>query len=306
MDSRHNDPRSSSSKGSHDEGVARKAGDDESIQWWPAGQVDRQTTAKVVVGSVSHNTLDLVALLIWSVYRSVSSAVSRVVVVDNASDDGSLEFLLECQDARLCEVIANPTNRYHGPALNQVVSHLTRQQLRGEAVESWVWLLDSDCVVARGDTVTHARRHARDTDAVLIGERKWDRWHDEERLRTFSLMFDPARAWRPPTRPFVEDGDPAREFELSIRNQPGLRVATFPFTTEGYVIHRGRGTLSRVRDRDDTANRYHTWAADHHEAHFELSVGAERHYRDLHNEFAEAVGQPPTANRFVDAVAALG
>ncbi len=274
----------------------------ERVYWWPDGKATRQYTSHVVIGTVNYNTRDLVALLLWSLYRSVRSEVSRILVVDNASNDGSLELLLACQDAGLCEVIANPTNRYHGPALNQAVSHLVET----EAVESWIWLLDSDCVIARGDTVSAVLRHAQEMDSVIVGERRWDRWHNEERLATFSLMFDAARVWRPPTRPFVEDGDPAREFELSIRSQPGLGIATIPFTAENYVIHRGRGTLARVRDRHDTANRYHAWAADHHEAHFELSTGAEQVYQDLYCEFTEAVGQPPTASHFVDAVAAFG
>jgi hypothetical protein len=154
-------------------------------------------------------------------------------------------------------------------------------------------------VIGRHDVVTAALSAAHRSGAALVGESRWDEWHDEERLATFSLLFDPARVWRPPTQPFVEDGDPARAFELSCRERPDLEVATFPFSVDGYVIHRGRGTLAHVQDQSETSNRYHAWALDHHEPHFELAQDAERRYQALRSEFVDVVGDELATDRFL-------
>lgn len=253
----------------------------------------------VTIGTVSYNTCDLVAFLLWSIHRHVKREVLRVVVVDNASTDGSQELLAACAEAGLCDLIANPVNRYHGPGLNQIASYLADRRSLGEGV-GWLWLLDSDCVIARADAITAAISHARRRDAVLLGEPRWDPWHNEKRLCTFSLMFNPAAVWRPPTSAFVDDGDPARAFELSCRRQE-LTIAEFPFTTEGHVIHRGRGTLANVRDRGEVSNRFYGWSDDHHEAHYEGVMGAGARYRTLWSEFVETVGEL-SPRRLVDAL----
>lgn len=75
----------------------------------------------VAVVTVNYNTRGLVALLLWSIYRTLGGQVRSVIVVDNGSSDGSRSLLEGCRDAGLCELIANDANRYHGPALNQAM-----------------------------------------------------------------------------------------------------------------------------------------------------------------------------------------
>jgi glycosyltransferase involved in cell wall biosynthesis len=256
------------------------------IRWWPSKS--RVDSTNVSIATVSYNTIDLVALLLWSIHRFVGSKVARLVVVDNGSTDGSRELLRGCHDAGLCDLIANDENRYHGPALNQAVSFLADAADRGSDVGAWLWLLDSDCVIAREDVIDALIGRALTQDAVLLGERRWDSWHNEARLATFSLFFDPWRVWQPPTEPFREDGDPARAFEHSCREQ-GFTVAEFPFSLDGFVIHRGRGTLAGIADREENSNRYHCWAADHREAHYELVAGAAERYDALRRELLRCI-----------------
>ena len=277
--------------------MSESDGEASDLRWWPDD--GPAVGDRVTVGTVSHNTRELLAFLLWSVHRHIAPHVVQVVVVDNDSTDGSRELVSACAEAGLCDLIANPVNRYHGPGLNQVASHVAAQRSRGEEV-GWLWLLDSDCVIARSDAVTAALAGARRTDALLVGEPRWDPWHREQRLSTFSLLFDPGGVWRPPTSAFLEDGDPARAFELSCRQQ-GLPIAEFPFAAGGYVIHRGRGTLANVKERGDVANRYHDWADGHHEAHYEEVLDAEARHRELWSEFAGTVGEI-TPERFVAAL----
>ena len=92
---------------------------------------------------VNYNTRRLIAQLIYSLYRILQPPMFRLVVVDNGSTDGSAELLSAAAAAGLCHLVANPTNRHHGPGLNQGVSYLAEATRRDGAVPiSYVWLLD--------------------------------------------------------------------------------------------------------------------------------------------------------------------
>jgi len=254
---------------------------------WPRSR--RGDARGIAVVTVNYNTRDIVALLLWSIHRTLRGQVPSVIVVDNASTDGSRPLLERCRDAGLCELIANDANRYHGPALNQAMSHLARRE-RQEQVEpvGWVWLLDSDCILVRTDTLHDALTAAADHDAALIGEHTWDPWHRCDRVALHSLLIDPAQVWQPTLPPFSDDGDPAYGLECSCLAAQ-FPVLAFPFVSQGHVIHRGRGTLASIHARGDVTNRLYGWATTHHEAHFERVPGAAATYAHLVDQFNDTV-----------------
>lgn len=64
----------------------------------------------------------------------------------------------------------------------------------------------------------------------------------------------------------------------------------FGFTADGYVIHRGRGSLAAVTATEERTNPLYAWARDHHEPHFGNVPGASERYRDLVAAFRREVG----------------
>jgi glycosyltransferase involved in cell wall biosynthesis len=50
--------------------------------------------------------------------------IAEVVVIDNASDDGSRELAQHLADQGVIRFIANDTQRHHGPGLTQGVNLL--------------------------------------------------------------------------------------------------------------------------------------------------------------------------------------
>jgi glycosyltransferase involved in cell wall biosynthesis len=240
---------------------------------WPAG-VGMGGRVGIVVANF--NTRRLIAQLVFSLYRLLGRReFARIVVVDNASTDGSREVLDALHGAQLIHLIRNRSQRYHGPALTQGISWLARRQRTVVARErlDYVWVLDSDVIVLRRDTVRDALRLFRRSGAAAVGQKTGDPAysrllrHNPEMLNPCALMIDPVRIWRDPIPPFLEDGAPSTALQVAADEQ-GLCLAEFPFIEEGYLLHLGRGTLREIADRGDADNRYYDWAVDHREYHF--------------------------------------
>ena len=98
---------------------------------WPDRPV---TPGRVAVITVSYNTRELTALLLWSLRRILAWGSLEIVVVDNGSTDGSAELLAKVDAAGGCRLIANADNAMHGPALTQAMSFLASRAHRAAAV----------------------------------------------------------------------------------------------------------------------------------------------------------------------------
>jgi glycosyltransferase involved in cell wall biosynthesis len=273
---------------------------------WPSDT--RGSQVGIVV--TSYNTQRLVAQLVFSLYRLLGAdEFAELVVIDNASTDGSREILEALHQAGFIHLIQNRRQHYHGPALTQGVSWLARRQRDAEPTErlGFVWVLDSDVVVLRPDTVRAALDVLEASDAAAVGQPTGDRAYDRlltrnpEMLQPCSFLFDPALIWQEPIPPFVEDGAPATALQIGA-DEAGLRLVAFPFVEGGYILHLGRGTLREVAHAGDSTNRYFDWARDHSDYHFAGHPEGARLYRDFCALFEAEVGEP-TPERLVAALA---
>ena len=253
---------------------------DGDVVWWPAGS---RTSDGVAVVTVSYNTRELTALLLWSLRRIVAWPGLEIVVVDNGSRDGSAELLAEAAEAGVCALLANDVNRQHGPGLNQGISWLAS---RPGPLPAWIWILDSDVVAARPGALSEALAVARGRSAALVGESHWDPWHKVDSFGLYSLLMDPARVWRPQVGSFTDDGDPLSDL-LASDVRLGIGMADFPFTAAGHVIHRGRSSLAAVYAAGDRSHPHYWWATNHHDPHYGAVPGAEQRYHALLREFRD-------------------
>jgi len=249
------------------------------------------------VVTISYNTRELTALLLWSLRRILDWESLETVVVDNGSRDGSAELLAEIDAGGGCRLIPNAGNAMHGPALTQAMSFLAS---RGSGHPRWVWVLDSDVVIGRPDALEKGVERADQTGAAIVGESWWDPWHETDSFYAYSLLIDPVRVWRDGIDPFVGGGDPAFDLIQSARAH-GETLCEFPFARDRYVIHRGRSSLSAVWAAGDTAHPSYDWARDHHEPHFGLVDGAAARHDELMRAFRAEVG-PLDDHRAVEAL----
>lgn len=263
---------------------------------WPLG-LTLVDDAPVGVIVVNYNTQHLTAQLIYSLYRRVHRPRFHLVIVDNASTDGSPALLQELSDARMCDILLNCEQRYHGPGLNQGMDYLAQRQ---GTVAEWerlrcVWVLDSDCVVMRDDTLSSAVDVLGTTNAGLVGQWVYDEWHHRDMLALHSLLVDPLLVWQEGITPFQEDGNPSEALQRSAA-RAGVLAAAFPFTRNGSIIHLGRATLRAVMQSDDRSNRYFAWATDHYDPHFTGEAAARLEYRRFLDEFRSDVGDVTAAS----------
>jgi glycosyltransferase involved in cell wall biosynthesis len=233
---------------------------------WPVSKTPNNISSpKIAVVTVSYNTKELLARLVYSLHRIVDDAfrIGPIVVVDNNSTDGSVQ-LIECLAAAgLVEPLYNHRQKYHGPGLNQGIDHLalkSRRKKPGFEDIDYVFVVDSDVFVSRGELFSHALDAMRTAKSAMAGEIVANAYLPGGDAHVSSLLFDPAVFWRRGFHPFEQHGAPALEFQRTVVKRRYTRL-DFPFRTNFYVVHLWNGTLKAICSSNDRQNKYFDWAA---------------------------------------------
>ena len=250
---------------------------------WP--EESQGSPARVAILTVNHNTAELIAQLLYSVFRVLDAgAVTRVVVVDNKSQDRSREVLSVLAEQGLIDLVINERLPYHGPGLNRGMNLLVRAQRAGDRPVRWVWVLDSDTVVLRPDAL-HASLHMLERcGGVLAGQFQYilPGFEQTGYAALASLLLDPSRTWHGLIPPFQEHGAPGAAMQRGLRRHKA-DVVNFPFFDDEYLIHLGQGTLRGIAERGDTSNPYYEWATSHVRYHYHGNPRGE----ELHRRYLE-------------------
>lgn len=215
---------------------------------WPTDE--SPTSGRTVVVIVSFNTRELTRHTLWSLFSQLGRQVDEVVVVDNGSDDGSLEDLQSAADRGAITLAKNKGVPQHGPGINCALSMLAARPNSHEIGR--VWILDSDVVVLRPDTLQDALRAMESSGAAMVGERRLD----GDLLLLCSVVIDPAKVWIAQNPVFRWDGLPSDELQRDLQER-GQKTAHFPFSEGRYLLHVGGGTLRVLADRG--ASTGHQW-----------------------------------------------
>ncbi|HVE93982.1 MAG TPA: glycosyltransferase [Acidimicrobiales bacterium] len=239
---------------------------------WPKTETSNALPRRVGAVIVNWNTRALLARTLFGLTRVLETGpLHEIVVVDNASDDGSVELAHALADAGVIRLITNSEQRYHGPGLTQGVNLLSTCEERD--LVDLIWALDSDVFVLRPDVLRVATATMTEMGAVYAGDPEGYEPGPPQlttrQVLMHSTLFDPRVVWRPRYRPFLEHGDPSGHMQSDLRAEEH-RILAFPFCSDGYLLHLGRSTLAEVAARAEASNRYYDWASTHFVPHYGL------------------------------------
>ena len=240
---------------------------------WPLAIDDGSRLTLVVA---NHNGLALIGQLVFGLHRVLDRGeVHRLVVVDNASTDGSVALLETLQDAGLVTLVRRHDRPYHGPGLNAGLSFLAARQEDPDFRTDLVGVMDSDVFALRPGGLSAAAGMLRDSGAAMSGPARGEMvpFYAHPSL----LLVDPSQVWRGPVPVFREHGAPGIPMQAHLR-ATGAQILTFPFYKFRYFLHLGHGTVMNLDDHGHRSNRYHPWARTGLQHHYEQDpAGPELH-----------------------------
>ena len=233
---------------------------------WPArtgGAATRRP--RIAVVTVNYNTAPLLARLVFSLRRITDDNVEigPIVVVDNNSTDGSVEFLKKMDEAGAITAVLNRRQKYHGPGLNQGMELLLQNARSGKPGFTdidYVFVVDSDVFICRGEVFSDAIKAMHAVRSPMAGEFEPNEYIAGGYSHVSSLLFDPVLLWRRGFHPFEEHGVPALEFQRTVIKNRQTRL-DFPFRTHLYLIHLWSGTLKAICSANEKDNKYFDWAS---------------------------------------------
>jgi glycosyltransferase involved in cell wall biosynthesis len=252
---------------------------------WP-GVVDDPAPRGVVAVTVNYNTRDLLRQLLYSLFAVLRPGpLEAVVVVDNGSTDGSLDDLRALEQHGLITLIRNRWPQGHGPGLNRAFSALAKER-EFRDIER-VWILDSDVVVLRPDTLDKALESARKQDAAILGEKQPSERRTGPAVLLCSMLVDPRRVWADDLPIFEWHGLPADPLQDALAAR-GENIEDFRFCAEGYLFHLWSGTLrvlaqqrrmgnfraDHIAPMPDLPPRYQEFLDDYHRNASQIDAGA--------------------------------
>lgn len=192
--------------------------------------------------TVNFSTLRWLKLMLLTLSeQSALESLADIVIVDNASRDGSLDFLRQL--AARVPGIGLIENRHF-------LSHARGMRLgfkalsKGASTANVVLSIDTDVIFLRHDALK-ALTSEFEQGAVLAGEMRHGLYEVPEAQASFLAARRDVMA-RGEIMPWVNHGAPSYWMQRSIR-KAGLPVSDFRSNFDGYALHRGRAGVAAAK-----------------------------------------------------------
>ena len=213
----------------------------------PTAQFDGDPRFALVVVNFSTTRFLKLMLLTLAEQRPLD-LLRRIVIVDNHSLDGGVQFLQAL--ASRVDRIALVENRLfcsHARGMRRGLALLDalESDLDEDQRTNIVISCDTDVVFRRDDTLKDMAQLFVKQNAALTGELRVGIYPYPEAQASFIAVRRDCYARRD-IAPWVNHGAPAYWLQRSIW-QAGLPVVDFPSNRAGYILHRGRSGVAAAR-----------------------------------------------------------
>jgi hypothetical protein len=253
---------------------------------------------RVALVSVSFNTRELTKLMLLTLAEQPwARQLRRVLLVDNASSDGSFDFLTNLAAASRVSAVRNPGSTSHGVGLRFGLDWLEQadQALPSSQRCNLYWVVDTDILFLRPDSLPLLVEDLHRTQAALMGELQFDLGEPYAHPCSLLLRRD---AYRDPrTLPFVDHGAPALWLERSLR-RARLGLRDFPMRRDEHILHRGRGSIAEV----NRLGLSHAYATVRDTAHFHGNPRGAQLWQEAEARHADRLG-PDNEQRAIEFIA---
>lgn len=197
---------------------------------------------KFALVTVNYSTLRWLKLMLLTLSEQNALAlVTDIVIVDNASRDGSQDFLRQL--AARVPGIQLVENRYflnHARGMRLGFKALNN----GASASNVVLSIDTDVIFLRQDALQALASEFRQ-GAALAGEIRHGIYDVPEAQASFVATRRDVMARRD-IMPWVNHGAPSYWMQKSIR-KAGLPISDFRSNEDGYALHRGRAGVAAAK-----------------------------------------------------------
>lgn len=243
---------------------------------------------------VNYNTRDLLTILLFSIFKNLSiDRISKIIIVDNNSQDGSKILLKNLNNNPLIKVVNNRNQQYHGPALNQGIALLNKIRKR-EKPFRFIWILDSDVIILKKNILKDAIDFMINKNAAVIGQFQYDHSNLGD-PHVSSILIDPEKVWNRQIHPFTNNGMPTVLFYKDIRKHE-MKIYDFPFRSNNYILHIGRGTLMQIFKNQEKINQHFQWSNTHNDYHFHGTKKGGEIMQQIQKLASSKIGEFTTSN----------
>jgi len=165
--------------------------------------------------------------------------ISKVIIVDNKSKDGGVEFLQQLSESvERIDLVKNNIVCTHARGVRVGIDYLDKVEVDAEKKSNVLMVCDTDIIFRNNKTINELSTVFESSDAVFAGELRYSKTVCPQAQASFLCVRRDVYA-RKDIKPFVNHGSPAYWMQKSLWDV-GLKIHDFHSNFGGYILHRGR------------------------------------------------------------------
>ncbi len=177
------------------------------------------------------------------------SKISKIIIVDNKSKDGGLDFLQQLSAVvNRLHLVENHFVCTHARGLRVGVKHLEQVEKLENTRSNVLMICDTDIIFRQKQTLSELSSIFDSTDAAFAGELRYSGIVCPQAQASFLCVrrdcYD-----RNDVAPFVNHGSPAFWMQRSLW-KAGLHLHDFRSNFGGYILHRGRTGVAAAKQHN--------------------------------------------------------
>lgn len=211
--------------------------------------------------------------------------ITRIVIVDNDSKDGGLDFLRNLSKSIFrIELVENRWIRTHARGLRKGIYYLNKLEssLEKQLQSNVLMICDTDIIFRNPNTITELAEIFNSKKYAFAGELRYSSNICPQAQASFLCLRRDVYK-RKEISPIVNHGSPAYPMQKSLWENK-YQLYDFRSNSGGYILHRGRSGVAAAGKHYSTSSYS---SEKNNKPHFMAVENGEQIWKDAENQFAE-------------------